>query len=255
MRFPLIVREYDPKIEKVALKIVKQLARFEGIEDLSVDTLQKVITDEGLNAKLIEGNLTDSKETELIRDTLTRQITEYQKTIEELKVKLEEKDKAHQELIGTLQNSQEKYLQESQELKSQINALQELLRKNTEERIAEKAEEDRRQSVKNFVNLCLLTILPYPILLAIVWRWLNSLLLSQWIIYSAIGLLTIGVSILLISILIKSGSRDPYIAQNDGFRSLASKLSWKAIASFVITVIWLMLIKLLEELVVKAAFP
>lgn len=255
MRFPLIIREYDPKVERVALKIVKQLARFEGIEDLSIDTLQKVITDEGLNTKLTESNLIESTEIGLIRDALARQIAEYQNTINTLKEELTEKDKAHQEIVGALQNSQAKYLEESQELRTKVETLQEMLQRNTEERMAEREERERRKSIRNFVSLCLLMILPYPIFLVVVWYWLNSLIPVQWIVYSIIGLLTIGVSILLISVLIKSGNLDPNIAQNNVFRGIASKLSWKAIVSFVVTVAWLLVFKLLEEFVVKSVFP
>jgi len=70
-RLPFLFREFDAEAERTSLRILRGLGRFEGREDLSADTLTRVILDEGLRSRLLSAHPNDGEgDVELIRDAL-----------------------------------------------------------------------------------------------------------------------------------------------------------------------------------------
>jgi len=83
MRLPIISREFDPAAERVSIRIVKHLARHEGIEDLQDDTLANVFADTALRTYLADANINEEEEIEAIQNTLTQQLLKQELLIEE----------------------------------------------------------------------------------------------------------------------------------------------------------------------------
>ncbi|MBN8656223.1 MAG: hypothetical protein J0M11_10830 [Anaerolineae bacterium] len=253
MRFPLVVKDYDPKVEKIALKIIKQLSLYEGIENMPVKTLQAIITDEGLKGKL-SGKLSEAEEVELIREHLAQEIVEYEHKLQNAEKLIEENVQNSQKLVFELEETKGKFKQETYEFKSQIADLQKKVEAERQERLKEKKEAEGRKSLKGFALLSFMLILPYPLVLSVAFFFLKQYISNQWILYGGSIGFTLLTSAVLINLLINQGNRDDYIAENEVFKSIKSKLKWQAIVSFAISVIWLIASALLEEFAIRKMF-
>jgi len=154
-----------------------------------------------------------------------------------------------------LKKSEERFDSETYELKAQIAALTTAIESDRQKRSDELKKIEGAKSLRNFIWLSVLLILPYPIVLAFIWYLLNKFVSTQWIVYGIVGLLTVFISITVINLLIKIGSRDEFISNNETFINWTSKLRWKAVFSFFISIAWLIVSKLIEEFAVKKVFP
>jgi hypothetical protein len=99
MRLPFLFQKFDIEAERTSLKILRGLARFEGREDISEQTITRVILNEGLRSRMTSERTVDEyEEVALIRDALIQELqsrvdTESCKS-EDLKVALNTKEAA-----------------------------------------------------------------------------------------------------------------------------------------------------------------
>ena len=77
MRLPFLFQEFDAEGERTSLRILKGLGRFEGRDDITVQTITSVILNDGLRAR-IQSKKTEDGESEiaLIRDALIEEMKE-----------------------------------------------------------------------------------------------------------------------------------------------------------------------------------
>lgn len=93
MRLPFLFQEFNVEAERTSLKILKGLGRFEGREDISEQTITRVILNDGLRSRLkAEHPVEAEEEIVLIRDAL----------IEELKAQADDESKKAQKLQDEL---------------------------------------------------------------------------------------------------------------------------------------------------------
>lgn len=243
MRFPLAVRDYDPGTERIALKIIRQLARFEGIEDLSVEMIQKVIMDEGLNLKLAEVRHSEVEETELIHDVLMRQLAEYEEKLDTYKQAIEQKEIALGESERTRQENEHQMSRDIISLKEQVLQLEN--DKRTEQEYKKKAD-----SINAYKKLCALIILPFLFLLAIMWYSVILLVRPLVLSYSISALVSLVVSIFITRFLLQAGQRDPYVLKTDFFQSVNKKFTLTVIISFLLSSIWSIAVELIAQLLI-----
>lgn len=113
MRLPFLFQEFDPNVEKITIRILETLGRFENIGDLSKETITAILMKDALRQKLaVESDIT--KRIELVKEAL---IEENQKTQHELK---ETRDKAE---------SLKREVDEKDEIIKRIKEEEETLRK------------------------------------------------------------------------------------------------------------------------------
>ena len=55
LRLPFLFQEFDANAERLSLKIIRRLARFEGSEEVTEDSLVKVVTNDGLRNRMEQG--------------------------------------------------------------------------------------------------------------------------------------------------------------------------------------------------------
>lgn len=75
MRLPFLFQEFDAEAERISLRILKGLGRFEGRDDISPQTITSVILNDGLRARLQSEKTVDGEaEIALIRDALVEEM-------------------------------------------------------------------------------------------------------------------------------------------------------------------------------------
>ncbi len=115
LRLPFLVQEFDPSSERVTLRIIETLGRYENIGDLSKETIAAILMNDALRQKLaVELDIT--KQIELIREAL---IEEHRKIEGKLKEAVEKSDRLIKE-IGQKDET-------IKEMEEKIGALQEKL--------------------------------------------------------------------------------------------------------------------------------
>lgn len=97
LRLPFLFQEFDAEAERTSLSIIKRLARFEGSDEISEETLVKVVMNDGLRSRITAGQ-PEEEEIKLVRDALVEEMrlqAEREKTrAEELKGVVEDKEAA-----------------------------------------------------------------------------------------------------------------------------------------------------------------
>jgi len=104
MRLPFLFQEFDAEAEKITLRILQAIGRFEGIGDLSEEVIAGVVGGDAIRAR-IESASDEQSEVELIRDALIQElkkdVQEKAEGIKELQETAADKDRT----IGELQKS------------------------------------------------------------------------------------------------------------------------------------------------------
>ena len=106
MRLPFLFQEFDVKAEHTSLRILKSMGRFEGSEQISEETISRVMLNEGLRARLDSGE-NESIEAELIRDALVEEMKDITEKEKQRADKLDNKVKAQDSKILTLSTETE----------------------------------------------------------------------------------------------------------------------------------------------------
>lgn len=75
LRLPFLFQEFDVEAERTSIRILKGLGRFEGRDDISVETITSVMLNDGLRARLHSENAENGDtEIALIRDALLEEM-------------------------------------------------------------------------------------------------------------------------------------------------------------------------------------
>ena len=125
MRLPFLFREFDAEAERTSLRILEGMGRFEGRDDLTEETIQKVMLNDSLRARIaLQEN--ENAEVGLIRDALLEEIraqkereanraqqlqdtlVTHEETISTLEFKTKDKEKKIEELEGTVESKEQK---------------------------------------------------------------------------------------------------------------------------------------------------
>jgi len=156
MKLPFLFREFDPDAERVTIRILEILGRFENVGDLPQETVTSVLLNEALRQRLsAESDM--EKQVQLVKEAL---IEEYQKTYQKLKETVEEAESLKGKVVQkevTIQKLQQEMSSQKQELEEERKARKALEGKvqKLEERLrAEKEKQKRRKFIRN----CLFTL-------------------------------------------------------------------------------------------------
>lgn len=107
LRLPALFQPFDLEAEAVSLKIIRTLARFENVEDMSTETLRSILVDNAVRQKMSVEEDADSQVT-LIRDALAtenKRIAEALQSEQERSKRLHENTTEQSERIKILEGS------------------------------------------------------------------------------------------------------------------------------------------------------
>lgn len=135
LRLPFLLGDFDPQAERVTIRILQALARFEGIEDLSQETIRYTLLNQALRQKLaVEGRI--EQQVQLVREALFEEEKKIRAELEErrveaesLRTQAEKKEQAITQLRQQFQDSQTKLNQERQvrqRLEERVKALEQV---------------------------------------------------------------------------------------------------------------------------------
>jgi hypothetical protein len=160
LRLPLFFSEFDPEAEKVAIKILQTLGRFENVEDIPADTVANILLSESLRAKMSATSQVE-EQVQLIREALIEEQNRLQRELEESRGRLREKEKETMEMKATIRDlkreiEQEKRLRKSvehqlQQAQKEIDKLKERIKAKEDEEKRRLQEEERRRTLRSFL--------------------------------------------------------------------------------------------------------
>lgn len=103
LRYPFLFFEFDSKAERITIRILETLARFENVQDLTTETVSRVLMDDALRQK-IGAAQSDESRMELIRERLIDENARAQAVLEgaerrarELAAEVQQKEEAARE--------------------------------------------------------------------------------------------------------------------------------------------------------------
>lgn len=118
MRLPFLFQEFDIEAERTSLKILKGLGKFEGRDDISEQTITRIMINDGLRSRLkSEHPVEAEEEIALIRDAL----------IEELRARAEDEAKKTHKLQDELQARADDDAKKTQQLQNELLARESVL--------------------------------------------------------------------------------------------------------------------------------
>jgi len=182
LRLPFLFQEFDPAAEKVTVRILEALARFENINELPREVVTAILVNEALRQKVaLEGD--EQKQVELVKQALIEengkirsQLTSANEEASRLKRELAQKDRENTGLDQRLAEQVSKVAQaerelgEERRLREQVEArLERLEQRLNEDRIARQ----RKREIGTFVagsTVLLLLALSAPAALLFFWR-------------------------------------------------------------------------------------
>ena len=150
MRLPFLFQEFGPKAEKVTIRILQTLSRFENAEDLPKETVTAIFLNNALRQKLsAEADI--EKQVKLVREALIEEHKEAQQRLKEMSEKAQRLKRDVDERNDTIQELQ-------QELEVQEHHSEEI-RRSLEERMsqlenklqAKEEEEEAKKRIQGFI--------------------------------------------------------------------------------------------------------
>ena len=132
LRLPFLIQEFDPSAERVTLRIIEALGRYENIGNLPKETITNILMNDALRQKLAaESDIT--KQVELVREALIeehrRMEEKHQQAVkkaEQLAEEIDQKDKIIKEMSKKVATLEEKLLTTGHQLESAQNREKEL---------------------------------------------------------------------------------------------------------------------------------
>ncbi len=229
MRLPLMTWNFNAQSEQVTLRIITKLSRFENVEDLSVDSVHRILADDALRSAL-STNASRVDEVKEIENAVFRELGESNKLIY---VKDEENIVLKQN-VEDLKKISDQILTENQKLKVELEENNKKL-KDVTGRLAsvlndiDKEKEDKaiRKSVKSFAFLCVLIFLPSLIAVMLTIILFSILQLKFWVYLFLIPLILIF-AFFSVRLIIGQGRKDDRIKNLKWFITLGEKTSWRA---------------------------
>lgn len=113
MRLPIVAREFDTEAERVSLRILRSMARHEGIEDLQTDTLVSVFADTAVRDRFATSAISEEEANEVIQNSLAQQLHKHELFIEEQSSELDDLREQVQHLKAVVEGHQEKEQEQS----------------------------------------------------------------------------------------------------------------------------------------------
>ena len=142
MSLPFLFQEFDTEAERTSLRILKGIGRFENSDQISEDTITRIMLNEGLRTRIGSGTNEDDEdvETELIRDALIEEMKAQTDTERKHAEELSEQVRNKDSKLSTLATITERKDEEIGELKAWIAAEEEKT-SEAESRIAKQGKE------------------------------------------------------------------------------------------------------------------
>ena len=127
MRLPFLFREFDAEAERTSLRILEGMGRFEGRDDLTEETIQKVMLNDSLRARIaLQEN--ENAEVGLIRDALLEEIVAQKETEANRAQQLQDNLVTREKTISTLESETKYKEKEIEELKETVESKEQHLR-------------------------------------------------------------------------------------------------------------------------------
>jgi hypothetical protein len=152
MRLPFLFQEFDPKAEKVTIRILKTLSRFENVGDIPIDTAVSILLSDALRQR-IASEPEIEKQIQLVKEEL---IEEHQKLKTELqetrgeKERLDTEIKEKVETVTTLDKTIKEEHEKRELLETKVQQLEEEIRIQKEEAKKQREEVERQRQVRKF---------------------------------------------------------------------------------------------------------
>jgi len=146
LRLPFLIQEFDPNSERVTIRIIEALGRYENIGDLSKETIAAILMNDALRQKLAaESDIT--KQVELVREALIEEHRRIEGKLQEavkksdlLAKEIDQKDEIIRGMAGKIDTLKENLLSTEHQLETAQRS-----EKKLEERISQlEAIESRR---------------------------------------------------------------------------------------------------------------
>jgi hypothetical protein len=189
LRLPFLFRRFDVEAERITIRILQALSRFENVDDLSKETIADVLVNEALRQRL-SGERDIERQVELVKEALVEKykITEdalrvAQRGEEDLRAKVSEKERTISELETRLSEQHSRAQELEDRLKKQV----------MEMRRANATRKERRAFARNWLLLppffiglfgCALSWLLMRLLRLAFWTtagWIWSVALFFWL--------------------------------------------------------------------------
>ncbi len=225
LRLPFLLADFDPETERVTVRILQILARFEGVSDLSSETIRSTLVNQVLRQKMAAETTTE-KQIQLVREAL---IEEDKK----LRATLDAKQKSIEQTQGEL--SQERGARQA--LEDRVKALEKCER---EKELREQERGVARRFLSRWVVVPFVTVLllggATGFSIRHYGKW-QSLRLVLW------GLLTSAITVW-VWVVDKKGMNDPIVsgrpvfAKFHRFKRGLFVLLLGVLASFIASALW-----------------
>jgi ABC-type multidrug transport system fused ATPase/permease subunit len=155
LRLPLFFSEFDPEAEKITIKILQTLSRFENVADIPRETVANILLDESLRARM-RATQQAEEQVQLIREALIEEQKRLQRELEESKSRLQEKEKETMEKEATIRDLEKEIEQERTKRENIVKELQRLskeIEELKEKEMRRHQEEERRRTLRSFLIL------------------------------------------------------------------------------------------------------
>ena len=154
LRMPFLLQEFDPESERTTVRILARMSRFENIDDLSPETIRRILEDEMLRGKL-ENTENAEMDVRLIREALIAENAAAQRSLDEAKLKEQQFARKIGQLEGLTYQDKKEIINLKSEVKTrdQINSdLRDHLYQLTQEVNLIKHKDQRNKITRSFVG-------------------------------------------------------------------------------------------------------
>lgn len=177
LRLPFLFSDFDPQAERATIRILQALSRFEGVGDLSEETVRTVLIDQALRQKMSAEPSVEAQ-IEIVREAVLSESAKVRKELDEvqaenraLRKQLSEKTEAAEETRKLLQEHETKMADSQAKLESERTQ-----RESLEARLhelegfyeAQKERAEARRQARRFVVRSTLPLLLLCSVLAII---------------------------------------------------------------------------------------
>ncbi|NWF91434.1 MAG: hypothetical protein HXY46_00835 [Syntrophaceae bacterium] len=113
LQWPFLFQEFDPKAEKLTIRILGTLSRFENVEELTKETITNILINEALRNKLT-GVSDIEKEVELVREALVEENKKVREKLEVAESKVNKTKLVISKLQQQIEKSEKQFAEEHQ---------------------------------------------------------------------------------------------------------------------------------------------
>lgn len=247
---PLLSRGLDGKAEQTVIRILRRLSRYEGIEDIPVEVISKLLTDENLKSQLskIDG---EEEENTIIREHIATELAQASKEIKEKEVVIESKEKQLENLAEKYTSLEKSSLEKINDLTIKLDQQQSKIDNLVSYQLTVDELKKKTKAFSNFRKLMSLYFIPYLILVPLAWFGIASFLLREkdlWLSYLVFGVLLILISIFSIKFILEQGAKEKYISNEKWYGWLQTKAKFGGVIWFVVSTLWTFFLDFIKSL-------